>query len=75
MIVAANGTDVQIRQSGLKLGVADSGLKTGGSYVLKVQQTEAHSIGLRVSSAEFLFISLECVLHLIFLYIIGYNNI
>jgi len=34
-------------------GVMGPGLKTGGSWVLKVQQTEARSTGLRVSSLEF----------------------
>jgi len=34
---------------------SQSGLKTGGSWALKIQQTEAHRAGLRVSSPEFLF--------------------
>jgi len=62
------------------------GLKTGGSWVLNVQQTGALSTGLRVSSPKF-FINIhksfyfrkvttvgKCS-HLIFLYIMGYNTI
>src|SRR6218665_2666905 len=46
----------QRRQSCLKTGtlVVGPGLKTGGSWVLKVQQTEAHSTGLRLSFPDFL---------------------
>jgi len=38
-----------------KLGVVGPAVKTGGLLVLKVQQTEARSTGLRVPSPEFLF--------------------
>jgi len=43
-------------QSGMKTGsVVDPGLKTGVSWILKVQQTEAHSTGLMHHSRKLLF--------------------
>lgn len=71
---------------GWKLGAVGLSLKTGKSFVLKVQQKEASSTGFRVSSPEFSFnihkISLLLKsqyfgkwFRLIFLYIILYNNI
>jgi len=69
-------------------GVVDMGLKTGWSWVIKVQQMEACSTWLRVSSPEFLFNYTQIILflflknhhfvksyHLISLYIMGHNNI
>jgi len=61
-------------------------LKTGGAWVLRTRQTVVHSTGLRVSSPECLFNYTQIFLflkvttfgkcsHLIFLYIIGYDNI
>ena len=78
----------QCRQSGSKTGKWWVRVwKQGeGLWVLKVQQTEARSTGLMVSSLEFLFnihksfyfwkiTTLEKCSHLRFLYIIGYYNI
>jgi len=45
----------QRRQSVLKTWGSWSGFENWGSWVLKVQQTEAHSTGFRLSSPEFLF--------------------
>ena len=48
--------DRKIRwESGLKMRVVGPGLKTGGSWVLKVKKTAARSTGLGVSSPKFLF--------------------
>ena len=50
---------------GLKTGgVMDPGLKTEGLWVLKIQQMEAHSTGLRVSYLEFLFNYIQIYLFL-----------
>jgi len=79
--------ELQFNKSGLKTeGVVGSGLKIVVSFVLKVQQTEAYSNGLRVSIPTFLFNYIQVFLflkshhlgmcsHLKFRYIIGYDNI
>ena len=63
--------------------VVGPSLKTGGSWVLKVQQTEAHSTEVLVLiPGIFIYTNLSISevttfgksFHLIFLYIIGYNN-
>ena len=67
-------------------GGRGSRFKIWGSWVLKVQQTEARSTWLRVSSPEFVFnihssfnfykvTKFRKCSHLISLYIIAYNNI
>ena len=40
-------------------GVVGPGLKTGGTWVINVQQTEARSTGLRVSSRNFCLIYID----------------
>ena len=70
----------QRRQSGLKTGGCGSGFENRGSWVLKVQQTEAWGKG----SSKLLYNINKLFLkshhfgkcsHLILPYIIGYNNI
>jgi len=68
------------------LWIVGQGLKTGRLWALKVQQMEACSSRLRVSSPEFLFNCSQILIflkshhfgkcyYLIFLYIIGHSNI
>ena len=71
------------KQQGRHSGIMGPGFKLEVSWVLKIQQTEASSTGLRISSQELLFNYMQIFLflknhhfgkcsHLQFLYIIGY---